>query len=99
MNKYEFKSKVYKLGFNLKQFAEYLNIAYETVVSYSGGRNPVPGTVVRLLELLEENQQLKEQNRPSDKEFQQLKEENQELKALLEKINEETSKFSPNSPS
>ncbi len=99
MDKYKFKGKVYKLGFNLKQFAEYLNISYEAIKSYSSGRNPVPGTVVRLLELLEEIQQLKEQNRPSDKEFQQLKKENQELKALLKRINEETSEFSPNSPS
>ena len=82
MKKSEFKNKVYKLGFNLKQFAEYLNISYEAVISYSGGRNPIPGTVVRLLELLEKNQDLEQ--------------ENQELKALLEKINETIDKFSSN---
>jgi len=82
MNKIEFKDRIYKLGFNLKQFAEHINTPYSTIRSYSNGANPIPGTVVRLLELLEKNQDLEE--------------ENQELKALLEKINETIDKFSSN---
>ncbi len=85
MNKFEFKSKVYKLGFNLKKFAQYINISYNTIKCYSSGANPVPGYMERLLELIEKNQDLED--------------ENQELKDFLQKLNTISNNFPPNSPS
>ena len=93
MNKFEFKGQVYKLGFKLKEFAKYINVPYGTIKTYSSGNAPVPGYMNRLLQLIEENQFLKNKTESEwllklIEENQHLKDENENLKNLLKKIDE-----------